>query len=67
MKTRLLMAGLVLFGGWQIGHGAYMLAKAELAVIDKELNFADDFTSEEKQKLEDIKPKSFWTFLCRLE
>lgn len=31
MKTRLLMAGLVLFGGWQIGHGAYMLAKAELA------------------------------------
>ena len=31
MKTRLLMAGLLVFGGWQIGHGGYLLAKAELA------------------------------------
>lgn len=31
MTTRLLMAGLVVFGGWQIGHSGYLLAKAELA------------------------------------
>ena len=31
MKLRLLMAGLVIFGGWQTGQGAYTLAKAELA------------------------------------
>lgn len=31
MKLKLLLAGLVLFGGWQLGQGAYLLAKAELA------------------------------------
>lgn len=31
MKTRLLMAGLVVFGGWQLGYSSYLLAKAELA------------------------------------
>ncbi|MCG8670667.1 MAG: class GN sortase [Pseudomonadales bacterium] len=31
MISRLLTAGLLLFGGWQLGHGAYLLAKAELA------------------------------------
>lgn len=31
MRLRLLMAGLVVFGGWQMGHAGYLLAKAELA------------------------------------
>ena len=31
MKSRLLMAGLLVFGGWQLGQGSYLLAKAELA------------------------------------
>lgn len=31
MISRLLTAGLLLFGGWQLGQGAYLLAKAELA------------------------------------
>ncbi|MDX1694346.1 MAG: class GN sortase [Ketobacteraceae bacterium] len=31
MKSRLLMAGLVVFGGWQLSQSAYLLAKAELA------------------------------------
>ncbi len=31
MLFRLFAAGLIVFGGWQIGQGAYLLAKAELA------------------------------------
>lgn len=31
MIYRLLMAGLLVLGGWHLGHGAYLMAKAELA------------------------------------